>query len=256
MDSELAYVGPVVAFDLDDTLYSESDFLKSGFRAVAQMAFPLLKHTSYTDIDSLHNALIEVYGKGRNAFDWLAEQVEADSQAFINECVKTYRFHTPEIKPYTGVLSLLQSLSENGVRMGIITDGRALSQRNKIRALGIEKFFAPENIFISEECGCDKTSIDSWQMLVHHYPNACRFVYVGDNPAKDFRIPNMLGWTTIGLRDRGDNIHPQILSDNPLDAPQLWIDDIHDLLSAICGLDNWTHLNINAGHILDELDLK
>ena len=35
------------------------------------------------------------------------------------------------------------------------------------------------------------------------------YVYIGDNPHKDFITPNKLGWTTICLLDRGQNIHKQ-----------------------------------------------
>ena len=45
--------------------------------------------------------------------------------------------------------------------------------------------------------------------MVHHYPEASRFIYVGDNPAKDFVVPAMLGWDTYCLRSRPGNIHPQ-----------------------------------------------
>ena len=39
-----------------------------------------------------------------------------------------------------------------------------------------------------------------------------RFVYVGDNPMKDFLWPNRLGWVTIQLIDDGRNVHSQQVS--------------------------------------------
>jgi putative hydrolase of the HAD superfamily len=40
-------------------------------------------------------------------------------------------------------------------------------------------------------------------------PDEKRFVYIGDNPKKDFYWANRLGWTTIMLLDNGRNIHHQ-----------------------------------------------
>jgi putative hydrolase of the HAD superfamily len=35
------------------------------------------------------------------------------------------------------------------------------------------------------------------------------YVYIADNTQKDFITPNKLGWTTICLLDKGQNIHKQ-----------------------------------------------
>ena len=59
-----------------------------------------------------------------------------------------------------------------------------------------------------------------------------RYVYVGDNPRKDFLAPNSLGWFTVGIRSSGRNIHPQELDGAPEgQMPDLWIDHFNDLLS-------------------------
>jgi putative hydrolase of the HAD superfamily len=35
------------------------------------------------------------------------------------------------------------------------------------------------------------------------------YIYIADNVKKDFITPNKLGWTTICLFDKGQNIHKQ-----------------------------------------------
>ena len=54
---------------------------------------------------------------------------------------------------------------------------------------------------------------------------------VGDNPSKDFYHPNLLGWTTIMLRDReGINVPSQDLGDRePEYWPQIFIDNLTQL---------------------------
>lgn len=231
MESELGYMGPVIAFDLDDTLYREQDFVRTGFAAVARMALTQLNSSVLADMnsDELLRKMMDVNEHGENAFDWLAKYASPDCEQFIKECVRTYRFHTPQIEPSPGVKELLSVLAARGVRMAIITDGRSRTQRNKLAALGLEQFFDADNILISEESGHVKTDIDSWQRLVRRYPNATRFVYIGDNPVKDFRIPNLMGWVTVGIRDDGSHIHPQSPDLPSVQQPQIWVENINSI---------------------------
>ena len=107
-----------------------------------------------------------------------------------------------------GKFSLMMSLRDAGHRLCLVTDGRSQTQRNKIEALGLAAFFDNRDVVISEETGVDKHSPDNFRRIEDAYP-AQRYVYVGDNPAKDFEQPERLGWTTICLKDDGRNIHPQ-----------------------------------------------
>lgn len=232
MNPELAYTGSLVVFDLDDTLYKELDFLKSGFHAVARHVASL----TGIEAERLYLEMMAARQRGENAFDMLsARHFDAD-KGFISRAVEIYRFHKPQITLETGVREILEALTRQGVRLGLVTDGRSVTQRNKIEALEIARYFAPENILISEETGAEKTSILPWQTLVRRYPNASRFIYVGDNPAKDFRMPRMLGWATIGVRDRnGVNIHPQTPA-TPEYAPDIWIDELGEFPERLKGM--------------------
>jgi putative hydrolase of the HAD superfamily len=53
-----------------------------------------------------------------------------------------------------GVRALLTELKSSGHVLGLLTDGRSRTQRNKIRALGVEKWI--DEIVISEEFGSAK----------------------------------------------------------------------------------------------------
>lgn len=226
MESELAYTGEVVVFDLDDTLYKEADYLKSGFRAVAHLASSLTGE----DADTLYADMMAERLDGGNAFDMLAGRYFGPDSGFVRQAVGTYRYHKPQIAPSPGADELLRCLATQGTRLAIITDGRSVTQRNKIEALGISRHFPPANILISEETGAEKSALTPWQTVVRTYPNASRFIYVGDNPAKDFRMPRLLGWFTVGLRDTdGVNIHPQEHVPSAAHAPHVWIDRLTEL---------------------------
>lgn len=207
--SDIHYHGPVVALDLDDTLYSEREHAVCAYRAVAAMPDIASPALSPRVIQVMTDAL----DRRENPFDALEQLLERDCIATLADTpqrVQVYRNCRPRcLSLYPDARKLLDALRDRGVRCALVTDGRSATQRGKICALGIEDRFHPQDILISGETGHDKTEPDNFAALVHHYPEASRFIYVGDNPAKDFVVPAMLGWDTYCLRSRPGNIHPQ-----------------------------------------------
>ena len=196
----------MTVFDLDDTLFKERDFVTSSFRVIAREA-------DRRGIISYEKALaILCAGRdGGMAFSSLAEEVAARAPGCgLTEewMVNTYRTHTPDIKLDDATESVLAALRERGETLGLITDGRSNTQRAK-------RFIEPRNILVSGETGFDKTHREPFDMIMMRNPAERRYVYVGDNSAKDFIWPNKLGWLTVQLDDAdGVNIHPQS-SDRP-----------------------------------------
>lgn len=205
-NADIYYHGPVVAFDLDDTLCSEREHALQAYGAVAAMPGP-------DCLPEARDVMARALAARENPFDALvAALAEAgiDSPTGIADWLAVYRAYEPErLTLYPDARETLTQLHDRGVRMAVITDGRIRTQRAKIRALGIEDFFHPADVLISEETGHDKHDADNFASLVHHYPEAKRFIYVGDNPAKDFEWPELLGWECYCLAAREGNIHPQ-----------------------------------------------
>ena len=186
----------VIVFDLDDTLYKEVSFVESGFNAVARY----LGNLSYAD------EMMSSWRRGKNAFEQLLSNHSLTSS--VEELLTIYRTHVPTIELETSVVATLEALVENGEILGIITDGRYITQRNKIRALGLSRWIADDNIIISEEFGSAKPDIRNYRFFMSKYPGKT-YTCIGDNVAKDFVAPKSLGWQTICLKDNGQNIHVQ-----------------------------------------------
>lgn len=205
----------VVCFDLDDTLYKEIDFLKSAFKEIVDYA---LKCSSNVDLSPAHlyEGMLSTYFSKNNAFDYLIAAVGMDLDKAI--LLSLYRNHVPQISLSEGALELLTEIKSRGFEIGIITDGRSIQQRNKIKALGLDKIVSEGNIIISEEFGPEKPSMANYEYFVTKYPDATEFFYIADNPKKDFLSPNVLGWKTICLKDDGRNIHSQ-----SFDLPQEYL---------------------------------
>lgn len=186
----------VIVFDLDDTLYKEVIFVESGFRAIALH----LGNPSYAD------EMMSLWRDGQNAFEQIIGNHSLSTS--VEELLTGYRTHVPTIELETSTAATLDALTASGKILGIITDGRSLTQRNKINALGLSHWIGDDNIIISEEFGSSKPDIKNYQFFMSKYPGKT-YTYIGDNIAKDFVAPKSLGWQTICVKDNGLNIHAQ-----------------------------------------------
>jgi putative hydrolase of the HAD superfamily len=193
----ILHTSKIFVFDLDDTLYSERDFEKSGIEYVYN--YFEIKHIS---LDSILN----------NRKNWIDQIINVtNNEITIQMVLDIYRYHLPSIELYKDSKVFLDKLISHGCEMSLITDGRSITQRNKLKALGIEFYF--KNIVISEEVNSEKPSEYNFNLVMN---NKCRenYIYIADNPQKDFITPNKLGWTTICLLDRGQNVHKQIFNNS------------------------------------------
>lgn len=182
----------IFVFDLDDTLYSERNFEKSGIEFV------------YHNLSIKHISLETILNNRNN---WIEQMINgSNNQITLQIVLDMYRNHFPTIQLYNDAKVFLEKLLSQGTEMSLITDGRSITQRNKLRALGIETFF--KNIVISEEVNSDKPSEYNFRMVMDN-KIAENYIYIADNPKKDFITPNKLGWTSICLLDRGQNVHKQ-----------------------------------------------
>jgi len=193
----------MTVFDLDDTLFKERFYVESGMRAI------------------------------RRATGLSVAKIEKSE--WTEGTLQVYRNHFPELSLPPATAYTLGLMLALGVKMAVITDGRAITQRNKFLALGLDRYIPPSRLLISEETGADKTAPDAFLKLMQQYPEEKCWMYVGDNPVKDFRYPNLLGWRTVMLRDIAqENIHPQVIPVDSSYAPQTTIDSISELIPYTC----------------------
>ena len=206
----------VIAFDLDDTLYKEIDFTRSAFQMIAG------------EIDTENQTLLYInmfslFRENKDVFSYLEEHYPVRKADLIDQ----YRHHTPQLQLQKSASVLITQIREKGGKVGVITDGRAVTQKNKIRSLGLEN--ALDFLIISEETGWDKTSVHNFQLLEKMYPDHA-LTYIADNPAKDFKHPNQSGWKTVGVLDNGLNIHKQhIQALAKVMLPKTWIWDLSEI---------------------------
>lgn len=218
----------VVCFDLDDTLYKEIDYLKSAYREIAGYAAEHCHGCSVPVTVLVHKAyevMLAAYHEGLNAFEELNKFLGLSLP--VGDYLYIYRNHKPRIALTEDVVQTMDALKAEGVRIGLITDGRSVQQRNKIVSLGLGRWIDEKDMVISEVFGSEKPALANYEYFMKHYPECHDFTYVGDNPRKDFSAPNALGWKTICLKDDGRNIHRQEVEGLEGDMmPMLWIDKV------------------------------
>lgn len=174
----------LIIFDIDDTLYDEIDYVKSGYKIVAQKLAKKYK------IDDAYEKMMSLFSSSsKNVFNRLFDSLNIKySDDDILELVNLYRNHHPNIKLSNDVINTLTYLRKK-YSLAIISDGNYNSQLLKVKSLGLEKLF--DEILLT-----DKYGADYWK------PSKLAFVhlskkmnikltdmyYVGDNPKKDFYI--------------------------------------------------------------------
>lgn len=134
-----------------------------------------------------------------SSLESLLEEFNLTNSVDMKEIVAEFRSHFPDpsiYHPAPSMMDVLDELKHKGIKTALITDGRSITQRNKIKAAGLYSFFDDSDILISEETGHDKFDPDSFLHIMKKYAGASEFHYVGDNPPKDFLHPSKLGWHT------------------------------------------------------------
>lgn len=176
-----------VVFDLDDTLVSEKEYIKSGYHHIAGIIedrFAIDKNQAFDDLMNLFRV------SPLNVFNRLYDKYQIEySKEMILDLVKEYRGHFPDIQFYDDVLPCLMKLKRSGIKVGIITDGYAIAQRQKLKAVKAEEYF--DEIIVTDELGRDywKPHPKAFELIREKLEvDFSEMVYVGDNPEKDFHI--------------------------------------------------------------------
>ena len=186
-----------IIFDLDDTLYLERDFVRSGFRSVASKCHQEDGVDELRVFNSLWDKFL-VGGRG-NLFDLLLEE-NPDINISLSDMINIYRSHRPDINLIKGVNSLLVELNNNWP-ISLISDGYLNTQKNKLDSLGISDLF--DIIMFTDSLGKKywKPSPVPFNTVLNKLGvKPEESVYIADNVKKDFIFPNQSGMKSIRVK--------------------------------------------------------
>ncbi len=188
----------IIIFDLDDTLYNEITFVKSGFYAVAKYLQEKYSFPYEKTFDSFWENL-QKYGRGK-VFDHTLQELGIYSKKEVRKCVSVYRLHNPNISLNPEAEKLLTDLKK--YNKYLVTDGNKIVQRNKVKALNLKQYF--KKIYITYQYGRkhSKPSPYCFQLIKKQEPEYSykQMIYIGDNENKDFVGIKPLGIKTIRVK--------------------------------------------------------
>lgn len=187
-----------VFFDLDHTLW---DFEKNAIEALDELyQFHQLGakgvksfEVFYQKYAQINNKMWELYRNGEidkhslrtRRFEDTFRELGVKEDEIPRDLWEHYLRITPEkTNLIPGARSLLDTLHNKGIKMHIITNGFAETQKRKLIASGLDMYF--EHLFISEEIGFQKPMPQIFlKALEVSGALAENSIYIGDHPEAD-----------------------------------------------------------------------
>lgn len=184
----------VIVFDLDDTLYDEYTYVKSGFLQVAAF-LSMENHLNADEVFDWMWGRLQSHGRGA-IFDDVLKEFDCYSKKRVKQCLSVYRNHLPQITLPQKTIECLNRLQH--YPMYIVTDGNKNVQHQKLVALGLyEKM---KHCYVSHRYGVKNAKPSPYCFL--HIAQREKvepkdIVYIGDNSRKDFVGIKPLAFKTI-----------------------------------------------------------
>ncbi len=212
-----------VLFDLDQTLYPEAEFVRSGYRAVAGY---LVERCGGTVVDWAEEMESLLWREGRTGvFDHLIRAHGWGGMIEAATLVHLYRTHTPTLRLHSDAAELLAQLR---LPCGLVTDGHATVQHGKVAALGLDRRLAA--VVCTADIGphAEKPSETGYRVCLERLGVAPEeAAYVGDDLAKDFNAPRALGMRTVRIARRIESGFGWVTPGEPVEA-DLVVEDLRE----------------------------
>jgi len=214
----------IIVFDLDDTLYPERQYVRSGFRAVSTF----LQEAGIVKLDVFPSMWsLFVADERASIFNRVLEDCGiAPAQNLIDSLIAVYRSHQPDITLYPDARAVLDYFYKRRM-LALLSDGHAQTQTLKLAALNIARYF--DTAVLTDELGrdCWKPSPAGFEKIMRTLGGIpAAYVYIADNPLKDFAAPRSLGWHTMCVRRPG-GVYSDAAAPTALFEADMQVDDLY-----------------------------
>ncbi|HLY09080.1 MAG TPA: TIGR02253 family HAD-type hydrolase [Planctomycetota bacterium] len=198
-----------VFFDIDDTLFSTTEFAEKARRGAADA---MRRHGLRLPTDHILRELSEVItefsSNYEHHFDKLLLRLPRRAFDGVNPAILVaagvHAYHDAKVhqlRPYPDVPPVLKKLGHTDLVRGIITAGLQQKQADKVLRLGLYEYFTPTAIFISDQIGISKPNPKLYQRACDEVGvQPQETMYVGDHPTQDIDPANALGMVTVHIR--------------------------------------------------------
>jgi putative hydrolase of the HAD superfamily len=202
-----------IFFDIDDTLYSTSEFAdlarSASIDAMVAAGLTLPREEIQAELDEV---TAEFGSNYEFHFDRLLLRVPKRYYKGINPAVivaaGVMAYHETKARrlaPYEDAVEVLRLLSSStDLTLGVITEGVEVKQAEKLVRMRINQYLSPSAIFISNQLGFSKPNPKLYQRACSDLNlKPAETMYVGDNPLHDVDPPNQIGMITVRMRRGG-----------------------------------------------------
>lgn len=195
MNDLVRIAAEVVVFDLDDTLYLERDFARSGFIAASR------QFAGQFNPERFSACCLQLLKAGQrgDVFDRALEIMGVTPPVgLIEGLVEAYRSHRPKITLCRDAERFLARTVVTAT--GLISDGPAPTQTAKVAALGLADRIDHIVLTGAFPAGYGKPHPRAFEHIeeVTGFSGSA-LAYIADNAAKDFIAPNRRGWQTVQI---------------------------------------------------------
>lgn len=195
-----------IIFDIKDTLYDSSLQMRmarlNAIRAMIEAGLPVDLETGYKKLEDI----VKIYGPDYDKhFDKLLEHLGLKwNPRVIAAGVVAYR-ETSQVylKPFPETIPTLIKLRDQRYKLGVVSDGVAVKEWQKLIQLGVHHLF--HSVVISEECGSMELNSDIFLRCLEELNSRPEeALYVSSRPNEAIIHANRAGLITIRLR-RGNH---------------------------------------------------
>jgi len=191
-----------VLFDIDDTLYDTSLQMSmarlNAVKAMIEAGLPANIEIAYRVLEEI----VKEFGPHYNLhFDRLLERLGLKwNPRVIAAGVTAYReTSSAYLKTYSDTVPSLLKLRESGYQLGIVSEGRAVKQWQKLIQLGIQHLF--HRVLISEEIEEDTVTPEMFELVLKELgASPEEAVFVGNRLDTDILCANKAGIISVRMR--------------------------------------------------------
>lgn len=201
-----------IFFDIDDTLFSTTEFAEKARRAaVDAMIAKGLKASRESCLKELEEVLAEFTSNYDHHFDKVLQRLPAAATAGLNRGILVasgvVAYHDTkwrELRVYDDVYEILEWLAGTPLIRGIISAGWTIKQAEKVIRLKVDQFLTPSAIFFTDQIGISKPNPKLYRRVLEMLSlEPQRTMYVGDHPTHDIDPCNSIGMVTVRARRSG-----------------------------------------------------
>ncbi len=219
----------MIYFDIDDTLYDVSGPFKAAFRqlypekrdvSADELFVRFRKHCDDLFFEAEKGIISQremyIYRTKRT----LAEiGIDADDDEAL-EFQKTYQNRQMMIELPEYMEKILDALKKKDIRMGIISNGPAGHQWDKVRSLSLLRWIDEKDVVISGEAGVAKPDLRIFAIAAERSGlDADHLWYVGDSFGNDIVPAVLCGWHTVWYdhrhKEKDSDIVPERIAGDP-----------------------------------------